>query len=148
MKALFAAAAIVAAGPVIAPGALAAEPVIVPAAGSVPETVQRLKSSVEDAGAKVFSVVDLGGGVKSIGKDVGEIQLVILGDPRIGARAMSGDPLAALDLPAKILVYGGDEGTTMAYEQPADILAEWDMPPDLLKQMTKTLEKITSAAAE
>ena len=41
-----------------------AETVVVPSAGSVPETVERLKASVEDAGARVFSVVDFGGKMK------------------------------------------------------------------------------------
>jgi len=100
------------------PAAVSAETVTVPSAGSVPETVERLKASVEDAGGRVFGVVDFGGAVKSIGKDVGDLQLVIFGDPRIGARALSADPMAALDLPAKVLVYDTGSGTAMAYEVP------------------------------
>jgi uncharacterized protein (DUF302 family) len=132
------------------PAASFAETVVVPSAGSVPETVERLKMSVEEAGARVFTVVDFGGGVKSIGEDVGDLQLVIFGDPRIGAQALSADPMAALDLPAKVLVYGTGSGTAMAYEVPADVLAEWNIPPDapVLQTMTDTLGKITAAAAK
>jgi uncharacterized protein (DUF302 family) len=132
-----------------APVAAFAEPVIVPSAGSVPETVERLKASVDDAGARVFGVVDFGGGVKSIGKDIGDLQLVIFGDPRIGAAVLSADPMAALDLPAKVLVYDTGSGTAMAYEKPADMLAEWNIPSDapVLQAMADTLNRITSAAA-
>lgn len=130
------------------PTATLAETVTVPSAGSVPETVERLKASVEEAGARVFGIVDFGGGIRSIGEDIGDLQLVVFGDPRIGARALSGDPMAALDLPAKVLVYGTGNGTAMAYEVPAEMLAEWNMPPDLLQVMADTLDKITSAAAE
>jgi uncharacterized protein (DUF302 family) len=132
------------------PAASFAETVVVPSAGSVPETVERLKASVEDAGARVFSVVDFGGGVKSIGKDIGDLQLVIFGDPRIGAQALSVDPMAALDLPAKVLVYDTGSGTAMAYEVPADMLAEWSIPSDapVLQVMADTLDKITTAAAK
>ncbi len=132
------------------PAASFAETVVVPSAGSVPETVERLKASVEDAGARVFSVVDFGGGVKSIGKDIGDLQLVIFGDPRIGAQALSADPMAALDLPAKVLVYDTGSGTAMAYEVPADMLAEWSIPSDapVLQVMADTLDKITTAAAK
>ena len=127
-----------------------AETVIVPSAGSVAETVERLKASVEGAGARVFGVVDFGGGVKSIGEDIGDLQLVIFGDPRIGFPALSADPMAALDLPAKVLVYNTESGTAMAYEVPADMLAEWNIPSDapVLQVMANTLDKITSAAAK
>ena len=131
------------------PAAAMAEPVIVPSASSVPETVERLKASVENAGARVFGVVDFGGGIKSIGEDIGDIQLVIIGDPRIGVQALSHDPMAALDLPGKVLVYGTPTGSAMAYEAPAEMLAEWNIPADapVLQVMARTLETITTAAA-
>jgi len=74
---------------------------------------------------------------------------VIFGDPRIGAQALSADPMAALDLPAKVLVYDTRSGTAMAYEVPADMLAEWNVPSDapVLQVMADTLDKITTAAA-
>jgi len=132
------------------PAAAFADTMVVPSAGSVPETVERLKASVEDAGARVFSVVDFGGGAKSIGEDIGELQLVIFGDPRIGAAALSADPMAALRLPGKVLVYDTGSGTAMAYEIPADMLAEWSIPSDapVLQVMADTLDKITTAAAK
>lgn len=110
--------------------------------------MQRLKASVKAAGTQVFGIVDFGSGVKGIGKDIGAVQLVIFGDPRIGAPALSADPMAALDLPAKVLVYDTGNGTAMAYEVPADMLAEWTLHPDLLQVMTNTLDKITTSAAE
>jgi uncharacterized protein (DUF302 family) len=127
-----------------------AETVTVPSAGSVPETVDRLKASVENAGGRVFTVVDFGGGVRSIGEDIGDIQLVIFGDPRIGFHALSADPMAALDLPGKVLVYDSANGSEMAYEAPADMLAEWNIPADapVLTVMEDTLEMITTSAAE
>lgn len=132
------------------PTAALAEPVIVPANGSVSDTVQRLTASVEGVGARVFHVVDFGAGIRSVGEDVGDIQLVIFGDPRIGAQALSADRMAALRLPGKVLVYDSENGTEMAYEVPAEMLAEWDVPPDapILQTMADTLDRITSAAAE
>ncbi len=131
------------------PAAANSEPVIVPAAGTVPETVERLKASVEAAGGRVFGVFDFGGGIRSIGEDVGEVQLVIFGDPRIGAQALSADRMAALDLPGKILVFDTAEGSAMAYEQPTEMLAEWKIPADapVLEMMSRTLGAVTSAAA-
>ena len=127
-----------------------AETVAVPSAGSVSETVERLKASVEATGARVFAVVDFGGGVKSIGQDIGELQLVIFGNPRIGAAALSADRMAALELPGKVLVYDTGNGTAMAYQIPHDMLAEWNIPSDapVLQVMADTLNSITAAAAE
>ena len=121
-----------------------------PSAGSVPETVERLQAAVEEAGARVFTIVDFGGGVRSIGQDFGELQLVIFGDPRIGAAALSADGMAALDLPGKVLVYETEGGTAMAYEVPADLLAGSDIPADapVLQVMADTLDRITEAAAD
>ena len=121
------------------PTASPAEPVIVPSAGSVSDTVQRLTASVEGAGAKVFTVVDFC-----------ELQLVIFGDPQIGALALSADKMAALSLPGKVLVYDSGNGTEMAYEVPAEMLGKWDIPSDapVLQVMADTLDRITSAAAE
>ena len=132
------------------PAAAAAAPVTVPTSGSVADAVARLETAVADAGGRVFTVVDFGGGAKSVGEDIGNIQLVIFGDPRIGAAALSIDSMAALDLPGKILVYESGGETVMAYDQPAEMLAEHDFPPDapIFERMSDTLERITTAAAE
>lgn len=132
------------------PAVATAEPVVVPSSGTVAETVERLRASVEAAGGRVFGVVDFGGGIRGIGEDVGEVQLFIFGDPRIGAQALAADRMAALDLPGKVLVYDTADGSAMAYEQPAEMLAEWDIPADapVLAAMARTLGAITSAAAE
>jgi uncharacterized protein (DUF302 family) len=133
----------------IVPLVAAADPVVVTGTGTVSETVDRLKASIKSAGARVFGVFDFGGGIRSIGKDVGEVQLVIFGDPRIGAEALSADRMAALDLPGKILVYDTAEGSAMAYQQPAEMLAEWDIPADaaVLEAMSGTLASVTAGAA-
>ena len=132
------------------PTAALAEPVIVPAEGSVSDTVQRLTASIEGAGAKAFGIVDFGGGVRSIGEDVGDIQLVIFVNPRLAVPALSADRMAALSLPGKVLVYDNGNGTEMAYEVPAEMLAKWDIPSDapVLQVMADTLDRVTSAAAE
>ncbi len=95
-------------------------------------------------------VVDFGGGVRSIGQNVGKLQLVIFGDPRIGAAALSADRMAALDLPAKVTVYETEGGTAMACEVPADMLPGSDIPADtpVLQVMADTPDKITEAAAD
>lgn len=128
--------------------AAAAEPVIVPTSSSAEETVGHLKTAVEAHGGRVFGVIDFGETVRGAGSDIGEVQLVIFGDPRIGEQVLSADRMAALDLPGKILVYNTGPGAAMAYERPEEMLAEWDIPFDapVWEMMSRTLETITSAA--
>lgn len=128
----------------------AAEPVVMESAGSVPETVDRLKAAVEAAGGKVFGIIDFGSVIRGIGEDVGEVQLVIFGDPRIGAQALSADRMAALDLPGKVLIYDTAQASAMAYQQPEEMLAEWDIPANapVMDEMSRTLDAVTAVAAQ
>ena len=130
------------------PATALAEPVVLSAEGTVPETVDRLRTSIENAGAVVFKVIDFGSGARAVGSDIGDVQLVIFGDPRIGAAALSQDPMPALDLPAKILVYRSDAGTQVAYERPAEMLAEWDVAANtgLMQKMSSLLDSIADVA--
>ena len=125
-----------------------AEPVVLAAEGTVPETVERLRASIEGSGAIVFKVIDFGGGARSVGSDIGDVQLVVFGDPRIGVAALSEDPMPALDLPAKILVFGAGDGTRLAYERPEEMLADWDISANsqLMQRMDGILESVTLAA--
>jgi len=130
------------------PAVSMAEPVVLATKGTVPETLERLRASIEGSGATVFEVIDFGGGARSVGSDIGDVQLVIFGDPRIGAAALSEDPMPALDLPAKILVFRGSDGTRLAYERPGEMLAEWDVSANsqLMQRMDGILESVTLAA--
>jgi len=123
--------------------------------GATPEQlterfVQEAKLCAGIRHRNVIDIVDFGAGIRSIGEDVGELQLVIFGNPRIGAQALAADPMAALDLPGKVLVFDTGNGTAMAYEVPAEMLAEWNIPSDapVLQVMADTLDRITSQAAE
>ena len=127
-----------------------AEIVTVPAAGSVPETVEKLTAAIDGAGAKVFAIVNHGAGAESIGEDVGDMQLVIFGNPKVGTPAIAADPLSGLDLPLKVLVYETANGTVLAYEAPAAMLGDRSVPGDapFLNVMSGALGKLTGAAAE
>ena len=133
----------------LAPTLATAEPIVVPADGTVQETVERLQETVTAAGARVFTVINFGAGSKSVGQDIGDIQLVVFGNPRIGAAALSEDPMAALDLPAKILVYATEKGTQMAYETPSEMLAGRNIPASapVLQAMLDTLDHVATSAA-
>ncbi len=75
---------------------------------SVTATVQRLVAAIEAAGAKVFAVIDQRDEARQVGQSLRETQLVIFGNPVAGTAVMYAAPLAALDLPLKVLVWIDD----------------------------------------
>jgi uncharacterized protein (DUF302 family) len=76
----------------------------------VAETVSRLTDVMHAAGARVFAVIDQAAEARQVGLKLRETQLVIFGNPVAGTPVMEAEPLAALDLPLKILVSADDDG--------------------------------------
>ena len=72
----------------------------------VAETVDRLATAIRAAGAKLFFVVDHSGEAQRVGMALRDTKLLVFGNPAGGTLAMVASPLAALDLPLKILVDG------------------------------------------
>ena len=117
--------------------------------GTVTETVAALSAAIEAAGANVFAVIDHGAGAEAVGADVGQMHLVIFGNPALGTPAILDDPMAGLHLPLKVLVYEDAEGATrMARETPEAMLAGLGIPADAayLGKMAGALQALTDAA--
>ncbi|MBJ3763082.1 DUF302 domain-containing protein [Maribius pontilimi] len=120
------------------------------AQGSVADAMARLESAVEGAGATVFAKVDHGAGAASVDMDLPDSQLLIFGNPMLGTPVMQADPLAGLQLPLKILVYGdGDGQTWVAYEEVDETFDDLDVDDDLevLGKMEGALSNFATAAA-
>ncbi len=122
----------------------------VKAAGDVASTMDALEAAVIGAGATVFARVDHAGGAEKVGLELAPEQLLIFGNPKLGTPAMQDDAMAGLYLPLKVLVYQDDDGQTwLAYEAPAEMLGDLDVPEDAayVKKMTGALAKLTGKAA-
>ena len=86
----------------------------------VAETVRRLTEGIRAAGAKLFVLVDHSGEAEQAGLSLRDTKLLIFGSPAGGTPAMEASPLAALDLPLKMLVWADDDGAVwMSYLDPA-----------------------------
>jgi len=123
----------------------------VQATGDVATTMDALEAAVTGAGATVFARVDHSGGAKNVGLELDPSQLLIFGNPKMGALAMQDDPLAGLFLPLKVLVYRDGAGQVwMAYEDPKETLDDLGGVPqdaEYIKKMTGALGKLTAKAA-
>ena len=115
----------------------------------VATTMDRLEAAVTEAGATVFARVDHAQGAADVGMDLAPAQLLIFGNPQLGTPAMQDDIRAGLALPMKVLVYEGEDGTVIAWEEPEEMFddLEIDDDADYVEQMTGALDNLTSAAA-
>ena len=122
------------------------------ASGGVAETVDALVSTMEGAGITIFARVNHGAGAKSIGEDIGDSQLLVFGNPKVGTPAIKDDPLAGLFLPLKVLVFEDSTGKTMiAYEDPKSMLGDLggvSKDAAYLNVMTGALAKFTDSVAK
>jgi uncharacterized protein (DUF302 family) len=86
---------------------------------SVAETVERLKRVIADRGFTLFRVIDHSGTAEGVGVKMPDSKLVMFGNPTKGAAVMLAAPLAALDLPLKVLVWEDRNGAvSVSYNSP------------------------------
>ena len=111
---------------------------------SVPETVVRLVALVETRGMKVFAVVDHSGEAHRVGLELRETKVVIFGSPQAGTPVMAAVPLAALDLPLKVLVWADGDQTKVSYTSPTSLAARYALS-DALAGRLAGIDALTDA---
>jgi uncharacterized protein (DUF302 family) len=112
---------------------------------SVTETVDRLKRLIADRGFTVFNVIDHSGVAERVGVQMPDSKLVMFGKPTVGAAVMLAAPLAALDLPLKVLVWEGTNGeVSVSYNSPG-FLAERYHVDGALRAPFDAVESIVEA---
>jgi uncharacterized protein (DUF302 family) len=104
---------------------------------SVAETVERLKRAIEASGMTLFAVVDHGEGAQSVGLTMNDTQLLTFGNPRGGTPAMVAQPLLALELPLKALVWDdGHSRVRVAYQDAAELGRRYQVPAELMTPLS------------
>ena len=72
-----------------------------------------------DRGFTVFNVIDHSGVAERAGVQMPESKLIMFGKPTVGAAVMVAVPLAALDIPLKVLVWEDRNGAvSVSYNSP------------------------------
>ena len=76
-------------------------------------------------------MIDQQAEARAVGLDLRETTLVIFGNPAAGTGVMAASPLAALDLPLKVLVWADPDGaTSVSYTAPATLAARYGLSPE------------------
>ena len=114
---------------------------------SVEETVERLKTMIAGGGLKLFAVVDHSGEAEAAGLDLRDTKVVIFGSPQAGTPVMQAAPLAALDLPLKILVWADAQQTNVSYWSPGALAARYGLSDELAARLAG-IDRLTDALSE
>jgi uncharacterized protein (DUF302 family) len=98
---------------------------------SVANTVEKFLHLLEMKQLTLFAVIDQRAAALSVGLDLRETTLVIFGNPLAGTRVMEVAPLAALELPLKILIWADGVVTKVSYLSPGALAERFQLPSDL-----------------
>ena len=82
---------------------------------SVAGTVAKLTGMITAKGMRLFAVIDQAAEARQAGLTLRETTLVIFGSPQAGTPVMAASPLAALDLPLKVLIWADEGQTKVSY---------------------------------
>jgi uncharacterized protein (DUF302 family) len=100
-------------------------------AHSVADTVTRFTGIIAAKGLKLFAVIDQRAAAIEVGLSLRETTLVIFGSPAAGTPVMAAAPLAALDLPLKVVIWDDGGQTKVSYYSPAAIAGWHELSPEL-----------------
>jgi uncharacterized protein (DUF302 family) len=99
-------------------------------------TVERLVQAVEAAGLTVFARVDHAAAAHEAGLEMPPTTVLIYGAAKGGTPIMLAAPLAALDLPLRVLVReGADRGVSIAFHPAAPMLRQAGVPEALATRL-------------
>ena len=115
--------------------------------GSVADTVARLSAMLSERGLKLFAVIDHDGEAAANGLHLRETKLVIFGSPLAGTPVMDASPLAALDLPLKLLIWTDAHQTKVSYVAPEELAARYGLTGELTKRLS-AIDALSDALTE
>ena len=115
-----------------------------PSPWTVGETVSRLRDVIESKGLKLFAVIDHSGEAEAHGLALRDTKVVVFGNPVAGTPVMQARPLAALDLPLKVLVWDDDGQTRLSYVSPTELATRYDLDAELAARLAG-IDAVTDA---
>jgi uncharacterized protein (DUF302 family) len=103
---------------------------------SVPETLARLQTILQEKSIKVFALIDHSGEAEKAGLTMRPAQVLIFGNPKGGTPLMVAAPRTAIDLPLKALAWQDEEGKVwLSYNSPEYVRQRHGFPAELIKNI-------------
>ena len=111
---------------------------------SVSETVARFTDLLSAKGVRLFAVIDQADEARQVGLELRETVLVLFGNPKAGTPVMVASPLAAVDLPLKIVVWADGQRTMVSYPATSALAARHHLSPELAANLA-AIDGLTDA---
>jgi uncharacterized protein (DUF302 family) len=87
-----------------------------PSPYSVKETIDRLETFLKDHGATIYARIDQQAELQKVGQGIPPLEFIMFGNPKAGGPIMIENPVAALDLPLKVISWEDDQkSVSVAY---------------------------------
>ena len=118
---------------------------------SVNETADRLERILQAKGMTVFNRIDHSAGARSVGIDLRPTQLLVFGNPKVGAPLMQCGQSMAIDLPQKALIWEDEAGTVwLTYNDPQTLAARHGIEgcKEVLAKVQAALGNFAAAAVK
>ena len=104
---------------------------------SVPETLRRIESLLQEKGLTIFCRIDHSGEAEKVGLQMHAARLIIFGSPKGGTPVMVASPTIAIDLPLKALVWEDARGQVwVSHNCPEYLQQRHNVPADLVKNIS------------
>ncbi len=113
-------------------------------ARTVAETVEALVEIVRARELELFAVIDQRAAAAGVGLELRDTVLVLFGSPTTGTPIMDAVPLAALDLPLRVLIWRDGDRTAISYLSPHALARRYLLRPELAGPLA-ALDAITDA---
>ena len=104
------------------------------------QTIERLQKVLKSKNITIFATIDHQAAAKAVGETMPPATVLIVGNPKVGTALMQENPLLAIELPLKILIYEEGKTVNIRYEKVAAIAEKYH-----IKQNFSTAEKIDAA---
>jgi uncharacterized protein (DUF302 family) len=114
---------------------------------SMADTVARLSAVVAARGMEVLAIIDHSGKARDVGLDLRDTKLVIFGSPTAATAVIKAAPLAALDLPLRVVVWEDGYQTLVSYPAPAAVARRYGLDGALADAFA-SIDAVTTAVID
>ena len=122
---------------------------------SVPETIKRFESAIQEKGYVIFTEIDHAAAAAKFGLQSLPRTVVVYGDPKNGTARLQQFPTLAIDAPPKALVWQDAQGAVWLTLNSADYWVNHvykrhgtSASADFIKKLEKDLEEISDAVTK
>ena len=75
----------------------------------VRETIDLLQEFLQQHGATIYALIDQEEELNKVGQTIRPLEFLLFGNPKAGGPIMAENPIAALDLPLKVIAWEDDD---------------------------------------